>query len=192
MLLDPCQELTTVPGTRILATDPGVVGAFIEDPTAPRRLWTIQSLYAPILNRHLGGIRAKLVDSKGFATFCNQRDLEVLLNIAAPGDWCKWAGEEYPSPKDERWIGFCMDAIDLMDDLYERELMLRAEYQGVLPNTLSIQRLIHAEPGRDFEDWWVLLNDADPHTGLGPDSRYETLYDRWVLSSRERLEWRKI
>src|SRR6266545_5154734 len=89
--------LRTIPGTRMLR-DGTLVGLRFTDPFQQNRIWTIQGLYAPVAGRVLGGIRAKLVDQKSFTSFCNQRDLEVLLKLGRPGNYCEWLGTDYVEP----------------------------------------------------------------------------------------------
>ena len=190
MLLNPNKvRVPTIPGTRILAVDFGVAGFQYRDPATPTRTWTIQCLFAPIPRRALGGIRAKLVDDKGFISFCNQRDLEILLGIAAPGEYCYWADEDYPEIGSREWYGLCVDDEDLVDDLHERELRLREHYPGILPNNLELVRRIH-DSGADAEELYVLLWDMDRRTGLGPDSRLETIDSRWVRIERTSVIWK--
>lgn len=192
MLLNPFQHsLPVIPGTRMLSEGLGVIGTEISDPVAPGRIWTVVNLYAPVSGRKLNGIRARLQDQKEFVTFCNQRDLEVLIELAKPGDWCKWAGEEYIEPGERGWFGFCMDGTDLTDDLYERELLLRASYPGVPLSNAEITRRVHPDQGVDCEDLWILLSDTN-ESGYGPDTRFETLYERWQCASRDKLEWRRL
>jgi hypothetical protein len=154
----------------------------------PRRTWTIQSFFAPSPQRAIGGVRAKLQDQKGFVTFCNQRDLEILLGLAAPHTFCFWLGQRYAEPGDKSWVGFYVDAWDLVDDLYERELMLRVEHQAILSGT-TLVRYIHVEEGVDVEETYMLLRDWDSETGLEPDPRYETVQRRWVRIERIGATW---
>jgi len=193
MLLNPyTSRLPTLGGTRLLQTSLGVVGSQLCDPTAPERVWTVQSIYAPIPGRHLGGVRAKLYDQKGFITFCNQRDLEVFLGVAAPGDWCLWASQKYVEPGDREWFGLCADQDDLLDDLYDRELWYRQQYTQLLPTPLEITRRIHLESGVDYEELFILRWDMDPDTGYGPDTRLETISRRWAKVERTSVQWRYI
>lgn len=188
MLINPYkQRLITFDGTRLLIETLGIVGRGVRDTADPRRIWTIQSLYAPVPQRALGGIRAKLIDSENFTTFINQRDLEVLLGMGRPGEHCAWSGHRYVGLEDNRWVGFYMDEDDLLDDLQEREMLLRAEHPGVLPYGLELTRRIHREQHVDLEELWTMLWDADPETGLGPDVRFGTLEQRWA-----RIEQRRI
>jgi len=170
----------------------GITGFQIADPVIPDRVWTVQSLYLPIPGRALGGIRTKLVDNKEFVTFCNQRDLEVLLDLAEPGDWCNWAGQDYVGPRDRQWFGFCTDAEDLMDDLYERELMLRSEYSMILPEGLELTRRVHSDTGSDSEELQIFMRDIDLDTGMCPDVKMETLLRRWATVERTPLAWKRL
>jgi hypothetical protein len=166
----------------------GVVGFQYKDPTTPNRTWVVQALLAPIKNRHLGGIRAKLCDDKGFITFCNQRDLEILTGIARPGDFCYWMEEHYPEMTDREWYGLCVDDEDLIDDLHERELRLREQHPGILPTYIEIARRIHSS-GKDAEELFTLLGDVDFCTGYGPDTRLETVDRRWSRIERTPVQW---
>jgi hypothetical protein len=189
MLINPFKtKVATIPGTRILEESFGLTGFQYTDPREPSRAWALQYLLAPIRGRALGGIRAKFVDSKGFVSFCNQRDLEIITGIAQPGDYCPWLGDNYPGPEDKEWFGLCTDTEDLLDDLQDRELRLREQYPGVLPSNLEIVRRIHDE-GSDSEELMQLLWDMDIETGQGPDPRLETIERRWVRVERTKLSW---
>lgn len=196
MLVNVFAERWRVPtheGTRMIQTDLGILGAEIYDPKEPLRRWFVESLFAPVPGRALGGIRAKLVDEKGFVSFLNQRDLEVSIGMATPGKWCIWAGHAYVDAEHEDWFGVCADEEDLLDDLQEREFLLRAgSLQGVLYPPLEITRRVHTEARNDFEEDHVLLWDMDPETGLGPDLRLETIKSRWARSDKRRIYWDRI
>ena len=192
MLINPNRvQLATIPGTRILEETFGLVGFQHLDPHEPRRAWILQCLYAPIKKRRLNGIRAKFIDAKGFMSFCNQRDLEVLLGIAQPGKPCHWADLDYAEIGDPNWYGLCVDDEDLEDDLLERELRLREYYPGILPSNLEIRRRIHSDKA-DMEELHVLLCDWDQLTGLGPDPRLETIKKRWARVERMSLRWELV
>lgn len=170
----------------------GLVGAFIDDPQRAGRIWQIMNLYAPIERRHLGGIRAKLSDQKGFVTFCNQRDLELLLGLGQPGQPCFWLDRDYPELDSNEFYGLCADYEDLTDDLFEQELTLRNDCPGVLPYGLEMNRRIHLSSGIDVEELNTMLWDCDPETGWGPDSRLETIHSRWVRVERTKVQWNRI
>jgi hypothetical protein len=180
-------------GTRLLPDAFGIMGVQIEDPKNARRIWCVQSVYAPIPGRMLGGVRIKLVDTKGFITFCNQRDMEVILGLGEPGHWCQWAGEEYVGPEDRRWMGLCADEDDLIDDLFEKEMYFRSQVQGgILVPPIDFVRRIHTEPLSDLEEFYMLLGDYDPETGFYPDNRLETIERRWARSHRDKVRWDRI
>lgn len=192
MLINPYQvRLPTYPGTRLLQETFGLTGYQVLDDKDPERTWVLQALYEPLPERMVGGIRAKLYDQKGFVTFCNQRDLEVLLGIASPGTRCRWLGKDYAAPGDRNWFGLCTDSDDLVDDLFERELWLR-QTQPLLPSNLELTRRVHMDEGYDVEELDLLLWDADPDTGYGPDPRFETIERRWRRVSRDRVVWRHL
>lgn len=182
-------KLPTLPGSRVLLEPLGLIGVTLRDLKKPERLWAVTNVYAPIPGRALGGIRVKLQDARGFVSFCNQRDLELLLELGKPGDFCPWTGEEYPELSDRSFYGFCADDEDLEDDLFDREMELRAHAPGVLPYGLEITRRIHLSSGRDCEELYMMMYDCDPETGYGPDARFETLEHRWTRVERTSLRW---
>ena len=196
MIINPYrdrQAITPISGTRKLQTDFGLIGTTLRDPFNPKRRWTISSLYSPVSERASGGIRAKLVDDKDFFTFVNQMDLEVLLQVARPGEVCKWAGKKYSTPGDSSFFGFCVDDDDLLDDLYDRELMLRAMSEtGILGSNCEVIRRIHLEEKIDVEEYQILMWDGDPESGMFPDPRLETIEKRWVRVERTRAPWEDL
>jgi hypothetical protein len=191
MLLNVYQRHPVViPGTRLLEATLGVVGVRIPDPEHALRAWEVQGLYMPIEGRALGGVRAKLIDQKGFITFCNQRDLEVLLGIGQPGLLVEWRDDAYVGPGDREWCGLCCDEDDLLDDLQEREMFLRAQLPaGVLVPNLEMERRVHLHGSYDCEESYLVTHDSDPETGLFPDTRFETIERRWIRSERRRVRW---
>lgn len=196
MIINPYRDRTAIApiaGTRKLSQDFGLIGTIIRDPYNSRRLWTIDGLYAPVTDRALGGIRAKLTDEKDFFTFINQQDLEVLLQVARPGETCKWSGKKYSGPGDYNFYGFCVDDDDLVDDLYDRELMLRGmSPTGILNNNCEIFRRIHLEDKIDVQEYQILLWDADMNTGMFPDPRMETVENRWTRVERIKTPWEDV
>lgn len=190
MLLNPFKHtIQVLPGSRILTETFDLLGTKIDDPEQVGRTWVITSLYGPVCGRKLGGIRAKLQDSKGFITFCNQRDLEMLIGLASPGDLCVWMSAPYPDWKSAEFYGLCADEDDLRDDLYDRELTIRAQYSGVIPFGYELIRLIHTGAKCDHEELYTMLYDCDRQTGYGPDPRFETLCRRWSRVQRESVMW---
>ncbi len=183
---------------RVLQETFDLVGTRIRDLDIPKRIWTINSFLAPLPGRMIGGVRARLVDQKGFVTFLNQRDLEVMLKRAEPGERCPWLGSDYESPFDHRrWIGFLVDGEDMEDDLFIREADLRVtqtELTGgnMLPTGFEITRLLHLNEKTDVEELLYLRGDFDPATGLYPDTRLETIGNRWVSVERRAVRWPEI
>lgn len=179
--------LAPIPGTHIIEDSLGIVGTTLREPTNIIREWTIRALYTPVRGRSLGGFRAKLEDQKGFITFCNQRDLEVLLDEASPGGYCAWLDAEYEEPGGPDWYGLCVDELDLLDDLYDRELEARAQLPRpdmALAPGLSFERRIHNGVHNDFIEAMMLRFDLDLETGMGPDPRMATIEQRWVSIER--------
>lgn len=176
----------------------GLVGVVVRDPDDSERIWRIQSVYSPIPRRGIGGVRTKLVDQFDFVTFCNQRDLEVILELGTPGRYCPWMGSEYLEPGDSGWYGFCTDTEDLLDDLYDRESLLR-QTSGLpmLTQGSTIKRRVYSggdlkstnKNASNYEEEWDLLWDMDPETGVCPDTRLETLSRRWSRTTRNRVRW---
>lgn len=178
--------LAPIPGTHIVEDSLGIVGSMVRDPSNMIREWTIRALYTPMKMRALGGFRAKLEDQKGFISFCNQRDLEVLLDVASPGGYCVWLDDLYIEPGERGWYGLCVDELDLLDDLYDRELEARAQFPQdvVLQPGLCFERRVHNGVSNDFIEQMMLRWDFDPDTGVGPDTRLATVDRRWVSVER--------
>lgn len=204
MLVHPYNErdkarLETFVGTRLLRDGLGLVGVMVRDPDDSERLWKIQSVYAPIPRQGVGGVRTKLVDQYDFVTFCNQRDLEVLLELGTPGRFCPWLGSEYVEPGDSAWFGLCADTEDLLDDLHDRESLLRQTSPlPLLPRGSRLTRRVFYGSGRltsthpaapNYEEEWDLLWDMDPETGMCPDTRLETVSRRWSRTTKDKVRW---
>jgi hypothetical protein len=173
-----------------------IIGAKFVDPLEAQRVWQVDGVYMPIHGRAIGGFRTKVRDQKDFVSFCNQRDLEVLLGVALPGEFCPWLDEDYVRHTDDGWVGLVCDDEDLRDDLYEREWFLRGyrnEPFGILSNwNEELQRRVHLGRHNDVEDLFVLLGDIAPDTGVSPDTRQETIEHRWMRSERRRVRWEKV
>ena len=195
MIVNPFMEkdrLLPYSGTRILQDDFGLTGAVFMDPTDKQRAWTVQGLYTPLRYRTVQGIRTRVADSKGYVSFINQMDLEVLLGMARPGSNCRWTGRKYSEYGDHDFFGLCMDEEDLLDDLFDREQMLRGEYgNGLLPDNLQFVRRLHLEDFVDVEERLLLLWDGDSTTGMSPDFRSETITRRWSSVERYRAPYRE-
>jgi hypothetical protein len=180
MLMNPYRDPPeTLPGTRMLYEHFGLVGKEIADPIEPRREWRIHAFYAPLRGRVLGGLRARVVDQKGFTSFVNQRDLEVLLRVGRPGAMCPWLGKPYVAPGDPGWVGPSADDDDLEDDLRERELFLRAE-RAWLEAPLDLPRRVHADAGDDFEELHVLVRDT---------GNLASCAHHWARAERRWVRW---
>lgn len=195
MLCNPAiDKPAVIPGTRLLESPLGIAGETIADPLEPWRIWQVQWVLAPVPGRRLNGIRAKLIDTKGFITFCNQRDLEVMLHHGKPGDWCQWANQRYVSPDDKEWFGMCCDEEDLRDDLFEHECRLRQTYAGYsyLPQGLEYHRRVHLEANNDVEELHTLLWDMNPDTFQYPDPVLQRVSRRWSRIERNRLIWERL
>ncbi len=196
-IVNPYRErdrLLTVPGTRVLQDSFGLMGASFEDPIESGRSWVIVGVYAPIPGRALGGIRVKVMDAKGFISFLNQRDLEVMLGLASCGDYCPWLDKQYAYVNDytDGWVGLMADREDLGDDLFERELKTREQHGwGVLPE-LELTRLVHKSDNKDVQRLDILMWDADPETGLGPDPSLKNIWSRWSLVEETEVKWQQL
>ncbi len=187
MLVPYHNNLPVHDGTRLLESSLDAVGVRLIDPRIPARTWTVQTFFAPVPRRMIGGVRARLVDELGFVSFINQRDLEVLLGLGAPGGDCLWMGGKYIGVGERDWCGLFLDEEDLLDDLQLRELELRIASinQGlgaVLPSGLVLARLLHADEGVDLEETYTLGWD------LGY-SDLERIRDRWSRTTRRRVAW---
>ena len=185
MLFHPQQQrLEIVPGTRQVYD---VFGLTAFSFTHKELIWQIAGLFAPVAGRALGGFRTRIVNQWGIWSFINQRDLEILLGDATPGQWCHWLGKRYPDPEDSDWYGPCLDELDLEDDLQMRELEIRQQFP-CMPDGLSIERNMHTD-GSDYTENLSLLWDRGPD-GISPDFRLETIGYRWRRVERRKIEWR--
>jgi len=189
VLIHPTTPLEVVPGTPFVQNKElsRFMGLRVYG-TDPQRAWAIQAFLTPSSRRALGGVRTKLLDQKGFVTFINQRDLEVLLGLGTPGQPCFWLKRRYPEPGDCDWVGFYSDEEDLTDDLYEQELLIRCDYP-LIPEGTTVTRRIHIEDKVDIIQTDILLWDADLEQGLCPDPRRETITNRWKRVERENVLW---
>lgn len=187
MIVHPLRaRLDTVPNSRRLAQDFGLIG---QEFWCDDSMWTIVGVYAPIKRRAIGGIRARLYSCDGLVSFINQRDLEVLLGLGAPGGVCPWlVGTEYPEPGSPNWFGTFMDPEDLWDDLFEWELGLREQYPGTLPQGIGFERALRIDVGNDIVEYNTLIQDWDPETGETPDVKFDTARRRWVRVEARRFE----
>ena len=156
------------------------------------RIWTVKRFFLPLTKGRgiRAGVRARVQDQFGIISFCNQRDLELLLEVKKPGEWCWWLGDKYPQLHDAgNFYGLCADEVDLMDDLHLHEWELREQYHyGILPGGLTYDRLVHKERGCDYQQRLMLMFDADRTTGVAPDNRFETLMHRWQIPVNERVQ----
>ena len=193
MLVNPF-ECVPVPGTNVVPDPCGVVGHSFEDPKKHGRIWTVDSVFAPFPWRALGGIRCKIIDNAGFMSFINQRDLELLLDIASPGETIPWMDGVYPglNDEDDGWYGICCDSEDLLDDLHYHELLLRQKFAelGHIPEGQEYRRKVQREENSFYEETLLFLWDGDPDVGEGPDGRRETLEKRWVPSESGEVLWK--
>lgn len=175
----------------------GLIGTAVTDPHHGERTWAIDGVYAPIAGRAVGGVRVHATDQKGFISFINQRDLEVLLGIGQPGQFCRWLGKDYVDPFDrENWFGFTLDEEDLRDDLYAREQELRFVQEEVtggiyLPPGLELTRRLHLSRGVDVEEL-LFCNGDQASEEYSPDMRINTIDVRWTRVERTQLIWRQV
>ncbi len=191
MLLNPNvdkDKLKTYAGTRILRNDLNLLQKELKDPENTLRVWRIVGVYAPVRGRAVVGIRVKVVDKQGIVSFVEQMQLEVLLGLVTPGTQCRWSGKTYQPAVHQLFHAFVMDDDDCMDDLLDREHILRAQYpDGVIPDQTGLIRQYQEEPGLMYRDTLELLTDGDVSTGMRPDYRLETISKRWLRQNRERL-----
>lgn len=188
MIVNPYTEtLAVFSGTRLLKSTFGLVGESIPDRHDSNRRWVIHGLYAPITKRALGGIRAKLLDQSGVVTFCNQRDLEVLLGLGVPGARCKWYEGEYQRVGSNNWFGFCMDTDDCDDDLMDHELLLKLSFNGIVPSGAEVQRTLHLDEDDEVEEILVFSWNMNYAGGISPNGSVNMLHERWTRTYSKRV-----
>lgn len=191
--------------TRVLTNDFGLVGRQIADPALGGcRLWTIVRVLAPIAQRWVGGLRAELQDESGVKAWLVQRDLEVLLGLAAPGDPSPFGGE-YVGPEHADWFGLCFDTDDLDDDLLHREIALR---EALLPVTggridgllkswsggepATITRLLHLGGTAVRRETWYCHHDWEWQDENIPSFSVRDIESRWVRACSETTKWPQL
>lgn len=183
--------LEVIPGTRLLSSTCGLIGKAFYDPDDKKRLWTVLNELRPV-QKYKEHVRLRVVDQYGFISFINEMDYEILYGSAKPGEVHPIYEVEYADVGDTSggWLGLCADDEDLKDDIHIRELELRQQYGWdiVLPS-MELTRYVHSGSRIDEKRLEMLLWDADPETGLGPDMRLDTVSSRWVLVERERVAW---
>lgn len=171
------------------------VGASFKDPLDSLTRWTVTHMLTPISGRRLGGrpvlfYRARLVDQRGVGAYINQRDLELLVGAAKTGSHCELTGGYYPGINDidDGWVGICTDSLDEVDELYIREMSLRAmpQYGGWLyPNILCTWQVrVVSEEHAPRTRYWLSGYDYMPETWqtanpIGPDTRFSSVEKRW-------------
>lgn len=159
MILDPTLEqhlLETYPGTRLLKTNFSLAGVKVKDPKE-NRVWRIEACYAPLAIRRVRGVRFKVRDDRGFISFIEQLELELLLGVRKAGDYCTWAKCFYPEV--ENMYGMCLDAFDLQDDLFDEERLTLATNEEYVYTGGCIERRIHHEEYNDTYEWWQYIPD---------------------------------
>ena len=185
------QTPAVTPGTRLLARPFGYTGRRLNDPHYNGRVWTVVQEFCPHPER--SDARLRVVDQLGFVSFINQPDFELLVGGAKPGDLNPWTMDEYPDIGDYRrgWLGLHTTPEDLEDDLHMRELQLRQHYgwNNLLPSMMQLTRFLHTGARTDERFLDMLLYDADPITGLGPDNSIAALPRRWSQIEREVVPW---
>lgn len=189
MLIHPSRtNLTTFPGTRVIASDFGLGRFSYAEKKNPNRVWFFYAALLPLASKPIKGIRIELRDQKGFTTFINQRDLEVLLELGVPGTRCEWCGGTYREVDGEGWIGLFGDFDDWTDVLQREELNIRAQQQGglLLPGQEIVLNLY--DGARDYCDLMTVLTDTDKD-GLSPDTKITTIHKRWSRIERTPVNW---
>jgi hypothetical protein len=194
MIVNPAQtKLQTIGSTRFLTETFGLLGTRVVDPENNRRIWTVSNTLAPVPGLAISGVRLRLVDDKGFSTFCNQRDFELISGMAKPGDLCPWTGQEYPETNSSHFFGLCMDKVDWEDDttcleFTLRELMQESGYGPTIPYGYQLNRRLHVSPKTDVEEVTMMLDDIDEF-GNTPAVSHLSISERWVNTGRMTVTW---
>ena len=121
-------RLDAVPGTRLVLNPYGHIGKRFPDPENSCRVWAVFNEFLP--NEDSPLIRLRAVDQKGFVTFINEMDCDLLRGTARPRQLHARTELQYPEIGCHRdgWRGMYVTERDLEDDLHIRELELRAQY----------------------------------------------------------------
>lgn len=185
MLFNPSRDrLSTFGKTRLVTTDLGLIGHKLRCPRV-NRIFTITQLFAPVQRTSIGGLRARVVDVKGFSSFINQRDLEVLLGVGSPDLECAWLGKNYVDSSSSDWGGFALSPpYESEDDMLIRE-MEWIDAGNAFAYGASLQRRVHQEEGKDVEEEWLFLSTKQL---IAP----EDVGKRWTRSDSQRVRWNAI
>ena len=163
------------------------IGKSVRDPDNKSRLWTVRDAFAPEEDVAAGnslGVRFRCIDARGFVTFINQRDLEVLLGYGKPGERIPWSDNRYYVSvfSEAHWVGFQVQKWDSLNDLHLRETAIRIDRgygNAPIPMGATITRLIHMRDGQDLEVKFTCVGNADRHSGYGPDTQFGSVEYRW-------------
>lgn len=185
MIVNPNGSLPRFRGSRILRQEFNLIGQKIYDRDSDP--WVIQGVYAPLTARKPSGIRvkAKLLGAKtDIISFVDQYYLEPLIDAirCAEGRLCDWAGRRYLATDDPAFHAFVTDEDDLIDDLFDRELLIRASHP-IIPSGTSLCRYVQLEPGDVVEETWILTQD-----GADSSKSVEGVESRWRRAERKKHE----
>ena len=174
-IYDPSVDvLKTLGASRRVDSMMEVLDMQFQCPSNVKRTWTVKGVYAPVPNYRIGGVRLLVEDQKKVKSVVNQRDAELLLGLAKPGD--------------PTWVGLTVTADDLQDIIMDQEAWAR--YSSYSRGTgLSI------EAGRTFglylydgdvttRQMWRFVGDSNPI-----DFSLEGMSQRWTRDKAERQVW---
>lgn len=171
------------------------IGAKIEDTSNPHRYWTVTNIFAPNERLAIRGVRLRLRDQTGVTTFLNQRDAEVLLDIAEPGWRVPWQNNLiYPRISDSSFVGFAMDVTDLADDLHILEANLRKSVHATTGRTYlsdgRIERKVYTGSKNNSREVFEFVSDTNSN-GLMPDLSLTSIGSRWRRVTQEYFSWQR-
>lgn len=184
LIRNPHRHMPVLANSYQLIDELGLPGQqLFDDETS--RIWTVIAVYAP--RSVTGGVRIKLNDNRGFVSFLEQEDYEVIFDMVQPGDICPWSGRKYAGPGDRDWNGLYADDFDLKDDLYDRHQEFVRIYNGYVPTDALIQRCVHSE-NRDFLESWGYLPSLAGHIPITADN----VDTAWVRVESMNVKWEEI
>jgi len=159
------------------------------DPTSRGRQWIVRNAFAVDPSYVEMGLRLRVFDTRDeLCSFINQRDLEVLLGLARPDHQIPWApSQRFYAPGAHGFVGLYLDEVELEDDLFLRECVLRCItfrcQPTPIPKGTAITRALYDSQMQEYQEVLHCVGDCNPVSGWGPDPERASVKTRWKTVS---------